>query len=153
MTNFLIDYKSIEDDIILIDSRSMLDPPLPDIDFQNKIAWVWSPDSGLPLKIWSRYVPQISFIGLILGRDNYFESMTGRYGRRRRDLAEDQGPLNRISQFAQYELFALFAVRNIRSIWTVCPMWNVYTIKGGSYIKVSHLVIGLHTLEWPTFTF
>ena len=59
---------------------------------------------------------KISFIGLILGRDNYFESMTGRYGRRRRDLAEDQGPLNRIAQFAQYELFALFAVRNVRPL-------------------------------------
>ena len=59
-------------------------------------------------------MPQISFIGSILGRDNYFESMTGRYGRRRRDLAEDQGPLNRIAQFAQNEHFALFAVGNVR---------------------------------------
>ena len=51
MTNFLIDYKSIEDDIILIDSRSMSDPNLSDIDFENKMTWVWSPDSGLPLTI------------------------------------------------------------------------------------------------------
>ena len=29
------------------------------------------------------------FIGSILDRDNYFPSMTGRNGRRRRDLAED----------------------------------------------------------------
>ena len=28
-------------------------------------------------------------IGSILGRDNYFDPMTGRNGRRRRDLAED----------------------------------------------------------------
>merc|ERR1719284_1210911 len=27
--------------------------------------------------------------GSILGRDNYFESMTGRYGRKRRDVTED----------------------------------------------------------------
>ena len=58
MTNFLIDYKSIEDDIILIDSRSMSDPPLSDIDFENEKAWVWSPDSGLRLKIWSRNMSQ-----------------------------------------------------------------------------------------------
>jgi len=30
-------------------SRSMSDPILSDIDFKNEIAWVWSPDSGLPL--------------------------------------------------------------------------------------------------------
>jgi len=29
------------------------------------------------------------FIGSILSRDNYFESMTGSYGRRRRDLAQE----------------------------------------------------------------
>ena len=29
------------------------------------------------------------FIGSILSRDNYFESMTGKYGRRRRDLAQE----------------------------------------------------------------
>ena len=51
-----------------------------------------------------------------MDRDNYFESMTVRYGRRRRDLADDQGPLNKIAQFAEYELFALFAVRNVRSM-------------------------------------
>ena len=28
----------------------MSDPPLSDIDFKNKIACVWSPDSGLLLK-------------------------------------------------------------------------------------------------------
>ena len=29
------------------------------------------------------------FIGSILSRDNYFESMTGKYGRRRRNLAQE----------------------------------------------------------------
>ena len=49
MTNFLIDYKSIEDDTILIDSRFMSDPPLSDIDFKNKMGWVTQLGSGLPL--------------------------------------------------------------------------------------------------------
>ena len=40
MKNFLIDYKSIEDDIILIESRSLSDPPLSDIDFKNKMVRV-----------------------------------------------------------------------------------------------------------------
>ena len=40
MMNFFIDSKSIEDDII--QSRSMSDPPLSEIDFKNKIAWVWT---------------------------------------------------------------------------------------------------------------
>ena len=48
--NFLIDSKSIEDDVIQIQSRSMLDPTLSDIEFNNKMAWVWSLDSGLPFK-------------------------------------------------------------------------------------------------------
>ena len=42
--NFLIDSKSIEDGIIWIQSRSMSDPPLHDIDFKNQMAW-----SELPL--------------------------------------------------------------------------------------------------------
>ena len=46
----MIESKSIEDDVIQIQSRSMLDPTLSDIEFNNKMAWVWSPDSGLPLK-------------------------------------------------------------------------------------------------------
>ena len=51
-----------------------------------------------------------------MDRDNYFESMTENNGRSRRDLAEDQGPLNRIVRFARFELFALFAVRDVRSM-------------------------------------
>ena len=35
-------------------SRSMSDPNLSDIDFENKKTWVWSPDSGLPLTIRKR---------------------------------------------------------------------------------------------------
>ena len=35
MMNFLIDLKLIEDDVIGIQSRSMSDPPLSDIDFKN----------------------------------------------------------------------------------------------------------------------
>jgi len=27
----------------------MSDPPLSDIDFKTKMAWLWSPESGLPL--------------------------------------------------------------------------------------------------------
>ena len=42
MTNFYIDPKSIEDDVIHIQSRSMSDPCLSDIDFKNKMAWVWT---------------------------------------------------------------------------------------------------------------
>ena len=34
------------------------------------------------------------FIGSILSRDNYFESMTGRYGRRRRDLAAENDEID-----------------------------------------------------------
>ena len=41
MTNFWIDSKLIEDDVIQIQCRSMSDPPLSDIDFKNKMAWVW----------------------------------------------------------------------------------------------------------------
>ena len=36
--NFQIDSKSIADDVIQIQSRSMSDPPLSDIDFKNKMA-------------------------------------------------------------------------------------------------------------------
>jgi len=38
-----MDSKSIEDEVIQIQSRSVPDPPLSDIDFKNKMA-------GLPLK-------------------------------------------------------------------------------------------------------
>ena len=37
--NFLIVSKSIEDDVIEIQSRSMSDPTLFDIDSENKMAW------------------------------------------------------------------------------------------------------------------
>ena len=37
-----IDPKSIEDDVIQFKSRSMSDPNLSDIDFENKMAWVWA---------------------------------------------------------------------------------------------------------------
>ena len=33
-------FKSIEDDVIQIQSRSMSDPSLSDIDFEYKMAWV-----------------------------------------------------------------------------------------------------------------
>ena len=35
MKNFWIDLKTIEDDVIQIQSRSMSDPTLSDIDFKN----------------------------------------------------------------------------------------------------------------------
>jgi len=37
-----IDSKSIEDGVIWIQSRSMSDPTLSDIDFKSKMAWVWT---------------------------------------------------------------------------------------------------------------
>ena len=37
-----MDSKSIEDDVIQIQARSMSDPPLSDIDFKNKMTWVWT---------------------------------------------------------------------------------------------------------------
>ena len=42
MMNFLIDSKSIKDDVIQIQSRSMSDPRHSDIDFKYKMAWVWT---------------------------------------------------------------------------------------------------------------
>ena len=42
MMNFSIDSKLIEDNVIQIQSRSMSDPLLSDIDFKNKMAWVWT---------------------------------------------------------------------------------------------------------------
>ena len=42
MMNFKIESKTIEDDILLILSRSMSDPSLSDIDFKNKMALVWT---------------------------------------------------------------------------------------------------------------
>ena len=42
MIKFEMDSTSIEDDVIQIQSRSMPDPPLSDIDFKNKMAWVWT---------------------------------------------------------------------------------------------------------------
>ena len=39
MMNFF-DSKSIED--YVIQSRSMSDPPLSEIDFKNNVAWVWT---------------------------------------------------------------------------------------------------------------
>ena len=49
MMKFLIDYKSIEDGVILFyKSHSMSDRTLSDIDFKNKVAWVWtSLNSGI----------------------------------------------------------------------------------------------------------
>ena len=37
-TNFLIDSKSTENDVIQIQGRSMSDPPLSDTDLNNKMA-------------------------------------------------------------------------------------------------------------------
>ena len=41
-THISIDSKSIEYDVIEIQSRSMSDPTFSDIDFKNKMAWVWT---------------------------------------------------------------------------------------------------------------
>ena len=40
--NFKIDSQSIEDDVIRIQSRSMSDPTLSDIDFKNKMALAYT---------------------------------------------------------------------------------------------------------------
>ena len=40
--NIKIVSKLIEDGIIQIHSRSMSDPTISDIDFKNKMAWVWT---------------------------------------------------------------------------------------------------------------
>ena len=37
-----IDSKLIEDDVIQIQSRSMSDPILSEMDFKNKMVWVWT---------------------------------------------------------------------------------------------------------------
>ena len=42
MIKFEMDSKSIENNVIQIQSRSMSDPLLSDIDFKNKMAWVWT---------------------------------------------------------------------------------------------------------------
>ena len=42
MINFQICSKSIEVNVIQIQNRSMSDPPLPDNDFKNKMASVWT---------------------------------------------------------------------------------------------------------------
>ena len=39
---FKINSRSIADDVIQIQSRSLSDPPLSEIYFKNKIAWVWT---------------------------------------------------------------------------------------------------------------
>ena len=40
--NFQIDPKSTEDQVLKIQSRAKSDPPLSDIDFKTKMAWVWT---------------------------------------------------------------------------------------------------------------
>ena len=42
MMNFQIDSKSIKVNVIQIQSRSLSDSPRSDIDFKNKMAWVWT---------------------------------------------------------------------------------------------------------------
>ena len=49
MKNFKTVPKSIEDNVIKIQSRYMSDPTLSDIDFNNKLAWVWT-----TLKLWKK---------------------------------------------------------------------------------------------------
>ena len=45
--SYLYRLKSIEDEILQIQSRSMSDPTFSDIDFKKEITWVW-----ITLKIW-----------------------------------------------------------------------------------------------------
>ena len=47
-----IDFKLIESDVIEIQTRSMLDPPLTDIGFKNIMAWVWTTLNHI---IWAIY--------------------------------------------------------------------------------------------------
>ena len=53
MMNFLIDSISNEDDVIQIQSRSMSDPLLSDIDFKNKMAWVRT--TSVFTSFWNEY--------------------------------------------------------------------------------------------------
>ena len=57
MMNFEIDSRSIKDDLIQIQSRSLSDPPLSDIDFKNKMAWVWT-----TLKVNISYLLALEFL-------------------------------------------------------------------------------------------
>ena len=45
--SYLYRLKSIEDEVLQIQSRSMSDPTFSDIDFKKEITWVW-----ITLKIW-----------------------------------------------------------------------------------------------------
>ena len=47
--------KLIEDDVIQIQSRSILDPPLSDMDFENKIAWVRTTVNSWILRVHPEY--------------------------------------------------------------------------------------------------
>ena len=51
MMNFLVDSKSIEDDVIQIQSRSTSDPSVSDNIFKSKMTWVW-----ISLKILSQII-------------------------------------------------------------------------------------------------
>ena len=61
MVKFSVDSKSIEDDVIQIQSRSMPDPTLSDIDFKNMVDLVWT-----TLKIKHSFVLSRSSFGLLL---------------------------------------------------------------------------------------
>ena len=52
-----IDSKLIEDDGIQIQNRSLSDPPLSDIDFKTKMAWVCTALKGLIIYVTFKDVP------------------------------------------------------------------------------------------------
>ena len=56
---FSIDFKSVRKFIVQFQSRCMSDPPFSDIDFKNKMAWVWTtlnsrPPSYFWFLVWCR---------------------------------------------------------------------------------------------------
>ena len=62
MATFFIDFDSIWKFFIQFKSRFMSDPTLFDINFKNKIAWVWSLDFELHLKACKKPVPEIRWV-------------------------------------------------------------------------------------------
>ena len=56
--------KSIEDDVIQIQSRSMSDPPISDIDFKNKMVLFW-----ITLRTYKKYIDRFLKSGLVIPID------------------------------------------------------------------------------------
>ena len=63
MTIFQIDPKSVEDDVIQIQSRSMSDPTQSDIDFINKMTCLWTTQKlSEAIGIFRQYMARRSYL-------------------------------------------------------------------------------------------